>query len=1052
MLVRALIAAVAAASAFAAPAPVDFQKEVRPILSNICFQCHGFDKASRMADLRLDTREGAFAERKNGRVIVPGDPAASLLWQRIDHENAGQRMPPAYSHKTITDEQKGTLKLWIEQGAQWKEHWAFAPPVRRDPPAAKSQDWVRNPIDNFILARLESQGLSPAPEADRRTLGRRLSLDLTGLPPDPQIVETFLKDTAPDAYEKLVDHFLSIPQWGEHRARYWLDAARYADTHGIHIDNFREIWPYRDWVIRAFNQNKKFDQFAVEQIAGDLLPNHTLDQLVATGFHRCNATTNEGGVIPEEFEAIYAKDRVDTTGTVFLGLTVGCATCHDHKFDPILQREVYQMAAFFRNTTQKTLDGNVRDTAPVVFVPPAGEEARWTRLLEDEKRLSGPDRKQARAESLARFEKWLPSAKLNSVPASPLATNEEAFVLSEHLPRAAGVEWKAGPRGNQLEFFAKGKIAIPQAGALSAEKPFSVSTWFFVPASKSGGGALASHFIPRDKERKGAENPKEDRNGWILDLDDAARPRFAMLGDTARDRITIRAKEQLKRSTWNHLAVSYDGTRRWDGLKLYINGERAEPAYSNDWKPLNGNIDNNLPLLLGAAAAERDLRDFNGGALQDFRILKRAITDEEAALLAAWHEFETARTKPPADWTVEEKAAVATYYRVRVDQDARTKAATYEKLATEKLDLQRRGGLTHVQAEKADAPFAHVLYRGMYDQLREKVTPDVPQVLPPMAADLPRNRLGLAQWLVAPENPLLSRVTVNRFWQEVFGTGIVRTAEDFGSQGEAPSHPELLDWLAVEFRESGWDVKHLFKLIVTSAAYRQQALATRDKIQKDPQNRLLSRGPRFRMDGEAVRDLALASSGLLDPKIGGPSVKPYQPAGVWETVAMNDSDTRVYFQDHGNALYRRSLYTFWKRSAPPPSMDLFNAPTRELCTVRRERTNTPLQALVVMNDPQFVEAARNLAQHAMNASRDSDQRIDFMTQRVLARPFESNERAVVKRELKDLLRHYDSHPGEAKKLITVGESKSDVKLSAPEFAAWTMIASNLLNLDEALNQ
>ena len=1035
---RVLVLAAANAAVFAATASVNFQKEVRPILSNACFQCHGFDQGSRMAGLRLDTKEGAFAERKSGRAIVAGDPTASLLWQRIDHENAAKRMPPAYSHKSITPEQKATLKLWIEQGAPWTEHWAFTAPVRRDPPLVQKQDWARNPIDRFVLAKLEASSLSPAPEADRRTLARRVSFDLTGLPPEPKVVDAFVKDAAPDAYEKLVDQLMDSPQWGEHRARYWLDAARYADTHGIHIDNFREIWPYRDWVIRAFNQNKKFDQFTVEQIAGDLLPDRTLDQWVATGFHRCNATTNEGGVIPEEFEAIYAKDRVDTTGTVFLGLTVGCATCHDHKFDPILQKEVYQLAAFFRNTTQKTLDGNIRNTAPVIFVPPLGEETRWDELKAQEKRMRGELRVQTRADSLARFEKWLPSARLAAAPSNP--TNDQSFVLTEKLPRAGGVEWKTGTRGPQLEFFAKGKLAIPGAGVLNADQPFTISTWFYLPEAKSA-QVLASRLAPKEK----GDNEKDEHNGWILDLDDA-RVRFTLIGEANKDRLSIRSKDALKRGSWNHVAVSYDGSRRSDGLKLYLGGEPVEPASSNDWKPLTGSIDNKLPLTLGSNGGDRD---FNGGALQDFRITRHAITDEEAALLAQWYTFEQARHK--STWNADERAAIATYYCAKIDPQARAQADAYERTAAEKLALQRRGGLTHVQVEKPEAPFAHVLYRGMYDQLRDKVTPDVPGVLPPMAADLPRNRLGLAQWLIAPENPLLARVTVNRFWQEVFGTGIVRTAEDFGSQGEAPSHPELLDWLAVEFRESGWDIKRLFKLIVTSAAYRQQALNTPEKLNKDPQNRLLSRGPRFRMDGEAVRDLALAASGLLDAQIGGPSVKPYQPSGVWETVAMNDSDTRFYYQDHGRSLYRRSLYTFWKRSAPPASMDLFNAPTRELCTVRRERTNTPLQALVVMNDPQFVEAARHLAQHAMRAASDPDQRLDYMTTRVLSRPFEPHERAILKSELKDLLRHYDTHLGEARKLIAVGESKPDAKLSAPEFAAWTMLASSILNMDEALN-
>lgn len=1026
------------AAASLAAAAVDFQREVRPVLSNACFQCHGFDAASRKAGLRLDTREGAM------RVITPGNPEASALWQRVNASSAAKRMPPVYSHKTVTAEQKETLKRWIEQGATWKEHWSFTPPVRSALPAVSNEKWAANPIDRFVLAKLDAQSLTPAPEADRRTLIRRLSFDLTGLPPEPAAVEAFVKDPSPDAYTKLVDRLLASPQWGEHRARYWLDAARYADTHGIHIDNYREMWPYRDWVIRAFNRNMPFDQFTVEQLAGDLLPNRTLDQLVATGFHRCNATTNEGGVIPEEFEAIYAKDRVDTTGAIFLGLTVGCATCHDHKFDPILQRDFYSMAAFFRNTTQKPLDGNIRDPQPVVFVPPSGEESRWTELLERERQLRA-ERARVRQESLARFN------KAPATTATGVAKLEApAYLLTEQAGRAAGVEWKDsahGGGGRQLEFFAKGKLPLSPAavGDLSADHPFTIATWVYFPAK--GSQTIASRFIPTDPEDK--TETKIDRNGWVFEIEDG-RPKFTMLGDNVRDRVAIRAKDQLKRDAWHHVTVSYDGSRRWDGLRLFADGDQLEPGYSNDWRTLRGEIRNQQPTLLGSSPSGS--RDCNGCALQDFRIFNHAVTSEDAALISATRLIEAARSKSPSAWTAAERDAFAVYYRVRLDKDAQAVAAESEKIAAQILDLRRRGGQTHVMIEKPEAPFANILYRGMYDQPRDKVTPSTPAVLPPMSDKLPRNRLGLAQWLIAPENPLLSRVTVNRFWQELFGSGIVRSSEDFGSQGEAPSHAELLDWLAVEFRESGWDVKRLFRLIVTSSTYRQLALTTPEKLQKDPQNRLLSRGPRFRMDGEMVRDLALSASGLLNPRIGGPSVNPYQPTGIWETVAMKESDTRFYFQDHGDSLYRRSLYTFWKRSAPSPAMEIFNAPTRELCTARRERTNTPLQALVVMNDPQFVEAARSLAEHAMQKAHDADSRLDYIGERILSRPLTPPEHEIVRRELKDLVRFYDSNPKEAKRLVSVGESKFDARLSLPEFAAWTMVASNILNLDEALNQ
>jgi hypothetical protein len=980
-------------------AAVDFQREVRPILSNNCFQCHGFNQESRMADLRLDTKEGAFA-----KAIVPGDPAKSPLWLRVDNANAAQRMPPAYSHKVLTSEQKDTLKRWIEQGAPWKEHWSFAPPARPQLPPVSNTKWPRHPIDRFVMAKLDAAGLQPAPEADRRTLIRRLSFDLNGLPPEPAAVEAFVSDHSPNYYEALVDRLLASPKWGEHRGRYWLDAARYADTHGIHIDNYRELWPYRDWVIKAFNRNLPFDQFTIEQLAGDLLPNRTLDQLVASGFHRCNITTNEGGVIPEEFEAIYAKDRVDTTGAVFLGLTLGCSTCHDHKFDPLLQREYYQMAAFFRNTTQKPLDGNIRDTPPIAFVPSEKDRDRWTRLTEEERRLKAM-RARERDAAESRFANW----KVTPLPASPVETKYEAMVLPA-----------------DVEFSGKQPKLIPDEGSLNADRPFTIATWVYVPLKPSH-TLIASRFIAKAKgvtER--VIDPNEgDHNGWFLDLTDRY-PRFALIGDGDRDRITVRSSNRLTLESWHHVAVSYDGSRRYDGVKMYVDGELATAPADTGSREIQGSIENTLPLKLG---------EFEGGKLRDFRIISRAIAEEEAPLIAGWRD-----------------QRLGAYYRVRVDPQYKRFAAQLASVQDELAAIRRRGGLTHIMVEKLDDPFANVLYRGMYDAPRERVEPNVPGILPPMSANLPRNRLGLAKWLVDPANPLLARVTVNRFWQEVFGTGIVRTAEDFGSQGEAPSHPELLDWLAVEFRESGWDVKKFYKLMVTSAAYRQSALAAPEKLQKDPQNRLLSRGPRYRLDGEEVRDLALAAGGLLDPRIGGPSVRPYQPKNVWETVAMDNSDTRFYIQDHGADLYRRSLYTFWKRSAPPPSMDIFNAPTRELCTVKRERTNTPLQALVVMNDVQFVEAARNLAEHAMRRALDPAARLDYITSRVLARPFETKEREIVAKELRDLLRYYDTNPAEAKKLIAAGESKSDPKLAAPEFAAWTMIASGVLNLDEALNK
>jgi mono/diheme cytochrome c family protein len=780
------ISAVSAPGAEPAPAAWQYNRDIRPILAENCFACHGPDSAARKADLRLDQREAAI---KAG-AIAPKNLDESELIARILSTDPRQVMPPPSSTKTLSPEQKEILKSWIAAGAEYQPHWSTIPPRRPDLPPVRNTAWVKNPIDRFILAKLEEKGLSPAPEADRSALARRLSLDLTGLPPNPEIVTAFLNDQSPTAYENLVTKLLESPRWGEHRARYWLDAARYADTNGYHFDNYREAWAFRDWAIAAFNRNLSFDRFTIEQLAGDLLPGATLDQQVASGFNRCNATTNEGGVIPEEYTVLYTRDRTETMSQVWLGLTTGCAVCHDHKFDPFSQREFYELAAFFNNTTQPTMDANVHDTPPTVFVPSPADRPRWEALPAERARLK---------------------AQLDKVP----------------------------------------------------------------------------------------QTPKE--------LD---------------DRIT----------------------------KLEI---------------------------------------------------------ELAGL----------------------------------------------KLDREEIAIKKRGTFAHVMHERAEPAMAFILDRGEYDKRRDPVKPGTPKMLPPLAPHLPRNRLGLAQWLVSPENPLTARVTVNRVWQELFGTGLVRSTGDLGISGELPSHPELLDWLAVELRETGWDLKRFYRLVVESATYRQSAASTPEKREKDPSNRLLSRGPRFRMDGEMIRDAALSTSGLLSAEIGGPSVKPYQPEGVWEAVAMPESNTHFYRPDHGKGLYRRSLYTFWKRSAPPAAFEIFNAPSREVCTVRRERTNTPLQALVTLNDPQFVEAARAMAQSLLTGkyqSTSTDERIDVVAMRLLSRKFRDDERAIVLASLARLSTIYQSHPEQALELLKVGESPAPAGVNPSLLAAWTMLANELMNLDEFL--
>lgn len=1017
----------------------DFQKQIRPILSDNCFQCHGPDPKTRMAGLRLDTKEDALAARKNGAALVPGKPDASALFKRITATNAALRMPPASSHKSLTPAQVELLKRWIVEGAPWQEHWSFIAPVKAKPPVVRNAAWVRNPIDRFILARLEAQTLTPAPEADRRTLIRRVALDLTGLPPKPAEIEQYLADLSPQAYERMVDRYLESPHFGEHRARYWLDVARYGDTHGIHVDNYREIWPYRDWVIQAFNRNLPFDRFTIEQLAGDLLPSPTLDQRIATGFHRCNVTTNEAGIIEDEYAEIYAKDRADTTGAVWLGMTVGCATCHDHKFDPISQKDFYALGAFFRNTTQNVMDDNIPDTPPVLVVPRKQDREEWSKV---NLRLSAirEQMKATRSTAETALEQWL-GTRDRLAKADPLDKEDELFRADIAALAKSGPTVQAGdspvPGLPAIRFLDDKGIPLADAPRLDADKPFSISVSFFFPVAEQG-YTVIEHRNAKDKGR-----------GWLIDV--GARVVGARFyGDEGRG-IEIRAAhlEQIRHGTWNHLSVSYDGSRHQSGLSLYLNG-RAIPTQGrgNQNVELRGSIGVDSPLILG-----RSLRE---GAIADFRIFNRVLSESEATLLNEWLAIEKAladASSQSAPLTPQSRSALLTYFLAKEYLPFRKLAAEQNELNLKARAIARRGALTLVMHERAGSdPSAYILYRGAYDQKRDKVTANTPSALPPMPSDLPRNRLGFAQWLFRPEHPLTARVTVNRMWQEVFGVGLVKTPDDFGSQGEPPSHPELLDWLAIDFRENGWDVKRFYKQLLMSASYRQTAATTPAKLAKDPDNRLLSRGPRFRMDAEVVRDYMLAASGLLVGQIGGPSVKPYQPEGIWEAVAMLGSNTRFYKPDQGDGLYRRSMYSFWKRSAPPAAMEIFNAPTREACTIRRERTNTPLQALATMNDVQYVEAARALAERSMQATATMDARLDFLTLRIMARPLRLEERTIAKKAFEGFRTHYAGHPDDAEKLLSVGERKYDPALSLADYAALTMLTNQLMNLDEVLNK
>ena len=1036
----------------ATAAELSFNKDIRPILVENCFSCHGADSASRQADLRLDRRDDAI----ESGAIVPGDVDSTAILDRIFSDDPEEVMPPPAVKKTLSAQQKETLKRWIAEGAEYEPHWSFIPPQRPPLPPVKREAWVRNPIDRFVLARLEQEGLAPADEADRRTLARRLALDLTGLPPEPAVVETFVADPHPDAYERLVDALLASLEWGEHRGRHWLDYARYADTHGIHFDNYREMWSYRQWVVNAFNRNMPFDQFTILQLAGDIVTDHgqaatpeqILDNRIASGFNRCNMTTNEGGVIAEEYLVLYTRDRTETTAAVWMGLTAGCAVCHDHKFDPLSQKEFYELSAFFNNTTQAAMDGNVHDTPPILPVPRPEDRKRHEQIEREipaAREAIATRRKTVRPE----FEAWLGSLTPAAVVAAtvqdtplldmPLAEGDGASTRI----RQAGKEidlpltllktsaWQAGPDGAAALRLGGVVAELPNVGDFEFDRPFTVSFQTKVAADQYIGAIVARC------------NAGSDRRGWTV-YSEAGRIGFDLAHKGYEHTVRVMADEPLPKDRWTFVAVSHDGSGTGAGVTIAYDGKPVRT------KILRESLDKrttrvDVPLTVGGRSGELFA---DGLGLARLAIWDRKLAADEVRSLTLEPDFEKllalpAGERPAAaggvlDWWIEKFDAVT--------KQERAKLAALEE---ERTAIRKRGTIAHVMNEKKDMAKAFILARGEYDKRLDEVRADTPDILPALPEGLPRNRLGLARWLLLAEHPLTSRVTVNRFWQEVFGTGLVRSSGDFGTTGELPSHPELLDWLAVEFRESGWDVKKLFRLMVTSAAYRQSAATTPEKLAKDSANRLLSRGPRFRMDAEMVRDNALAASGLLVRQIGGPSVKPYQPDGVWEAVSMGGNTNR-YQRDRGENLYRRSMYWFWKRSAPPASMDIFNAPSRESCTIKRERTNTPLQALVTLNDPQFVEAARVLADRALEMGGESDEaRIDFVARRLLARPLAAEEMAIVKASLGDLVESYRAQPDAAKQLIAVGDSKPRASDPA-QLAGWTMLVNELMNLDEVL--
>jgi len=1011
---------------------VEFNRDVRPILAENCLDCHGFDAKTRQADLRLDTAEGAYADHDGSVAIKPGDLVGSELWNRVTSSDTEVVMPPPESKKSLKPEEKEILRRWIEQGATFQKHWAFEPPKTSRIPEVDNSGWVRNAVDAFILSKLEQHKLKPQREADRETLIRRVAFTLTGLPPKIAEVDGYLNDSSPDAYEKMVDRYLASPHFGEEQARQWLDVARYADTHGLHLDNERDMWAYRDWVVRAFNQNLPFDEFSTWQIAGDLLPEPTQDQLIATGFSRCNVTTGEGGAIADEWLFRYAVDRASTTMQTWMGLTAGCAVCHDHKYDPVTQRDFYSMYSFFYSTSDPAMDGNVNNTNPFLKVPTVEQKA----ALEAAEQRSGIAKKDL-DEAVSVLE-YADPAVANSESGDDTITVSDS-IMDDSFPLGTKTRntsrndttWRLDPEfgaksGRRVIELAYGShydlnidftlipVIVPDAGKLEFSlriDQFSPPTAFVVQFHDGA----TRRIVWGDKSTVGIDNasvdmgPIPNAGKWI----DVSIP-FETIGTKAGSRITS-------------LVLIENGGKAWfDDMRIAGTSSRDQDPLSSfqRWWELSKGID--------PTGIVGELRTVLVGGPND------SVTAEQRDNLLRFWQKNVQRVSESPVAELRNASGLA---------------------AQEVANISGTINGTMIFNDMPKPRDAFVMLRGQYDKPGEKVEPQVPTAFAPLQtadgqsfpADQRANRLDLARWFLAAENPLTSRVTVNRIWQQAFGLGLVKTSDDFGTRGDLPSHPELLDWLAVRFRESGWDMKQMYRLIITSATFRQDSATNYDLQALDPENRLLVHGPRLRLDGEQLRDNALAVSGLLNSTMGGRGVMPYQPPDIWEPVGYENSNTRFYIQDHGADLYRRSVYCFLKRTAPPPFMTNFDGPNREQFCARRERSNTPLQALQLMNDVQHFEAARALAERVLaEGGTDTASRLEFLYRTVLSRKPDAEEIRIVTAALTKQLKLFAAEGDAATKAIHVGESEPKKVAADLATAAWTMIANLVLNLDETV--
>jgi len=950
-------------------------------------------------------------ELKSGvRAVVPGNLEESELIYRITTSDADERMPPKDFNKQLSENQVKLLEAWVKQGGKHQKHWSFIAPQKAQLPKVRQAKWPRNPIDYFILSRLEKEGLKPSPEADKATLLRRVYFDLTGLPPSIDQLDAFLSDNSPDAYSKVVKRLLASPRYGEHMARYWLDAARYADTNGYQYDTHRSMWPWRDWVINAYNRNLSFDKFTIEQLAGDLLPGATLDQKVATGFNRNHPITIEGGVIGEEYRTEYVVDRVTTTAQVWMGLSFLCARCHDHKYDPLSQKEFYQFFAFFNQVPERGQSG----FTPNIKVPPQGIEQAKTRMVASKGKLKAQEENIAAAQA-----KWEATLKPK--------TDRSGWTIIKPTKVTGG-------KGTTFK-------ELPDTSTLvGGNSPASETYTIKLKTKESGITAIRLECLTHPSLPHNGPGRAFNSNFVLGEFEAEITPAS---GEGKLQRIQFkRAVADYSQKNYN-IATTIDGNK---GTGWAVDGPTRK--------------ENRMALFIANKAfgfeSGTDLTirlQFQFGSIHSIGRFRLALTKDVDPQLTSAESIPQIAGLPVTKRTPQQKQRLRSHFlKSAAPPKLRMLQSEVDSLSAEVKRLQGQGATTMIMQDMPKPRATHILYRGQYDQKREEVTADTPTFLPVLKKNGSSNRLKLARWLVDGKHPLTARVAVNRHWHRLFGVGIVKTTEEFGVQGDWPSHPELLDWLAVYFTENGWDTKALLKLIVMSSTYRQSSKTSPSQLVQDYENRLLARGSRHRLDAEVVRDNALAASGLLVDGIGGPSVYPYHPKGLWLELNNRPGYSRTYKQDSGDKLYRRSLYTYWKRTVPPPSMATFDAPEREFCLVRRSSTNTPLQAFVMLHDPQFVEAARHLAQRMMSASKNAEERMQHGFRLVTSRLPNQEEKAVLQALFQERFDLYTRDRKSAQAVLSVGDSNQNANLPKPELAAWTTVARVLLNLSETITK